>query len=236
MTIRSHVQGYALGAPVTLYTIDLTPFDLGIVRIVPATSSRASVSFGGEIFAPHPIKTDGWELTTTGSLPRPTFQVANVSNAFTALVEEADDLHGAILTRIRTYDRYLDDGAEPDGNSHKPLDIYQLAQKTAHDEDVIAWQCSALMDQEDVALPGRIVTRDYCTHDVRYWDAVAGEFVYTNATCPYVGAPKDINGLPCAPEDEVFSKRLQTCCKARFGANAELPTRAFPGVARIRIR
>lgn len=206
------------------------------MRLAPATKGGQIIGFGGEDFFPHPVKSDGWEITTNGALPRPNFTVGNLDNAFTALVEESDDLHGGILKRIRTYGRYLDGQPEADGDAHLPIDVYQLAQKTEHTREQISWQCSALMDQEDVVLPGRIATRDYCTHDTRYWDSVAGAFVYTNATCPYVGDPKDENGLPCAAIDEVFSKRLETCCKARFGADAVLPTRAFPGLSRIRAR
>ena len=234
MTIREHVQRPALGARVTLFHLDLTEFGLGHIRITPGTVGSVAVNFGGLVYSPHPLKSDGWELTTNGSLPRPTLTVSNLDNSFTALVEENDDLHGATIYRVRTYDRYLDTGAEPDGDSHLPIDVYEISQKTGHTQDEITWVLTAAMDQEDVVLPGRIATRDYCTHEVRRWDPVAGVFVYTLATCPYVGAAKDENGDPCAPEDEVFSKRLETCCKARFGANAVLPTRAFPGLARIR--
>jgi lambda family phage minor tail protein L len=169
-------------------------------------------------------------------LPRPTITVANLDNSFTALVEDNDDLHGAIVSRIRTFGRYLDDGVDPDGDAHLPIDLYQISQKTEHTQESISWVLSALMDQEDVVLPGRIITRDFCTHEVRLWDPVANAFDYTFATCPYVGTPRDANGDPCAAADEVFSKRLETCCKARFGATAVLPTRAFPGVARLRAR
>lgn len=234
MTIREHVQRSALGAKVTLFEIDLTEWDLGIVRITPATDGAAAVSFGGEVYAPHPIKSEGWELTTNDSMPRPGITVANVDNSFTALVDGNDDLHGAIVRRIRTYDRYLDSGAEPDGDSHLPIDVYQISQKTQHDDEQITWRLTALMDQEDVSLPARQVVRDYCSHTTRRWTGVA--FDYTGVTCPYVGAAKDVNGVACASADEVFSKRLKTCCIARFGENAVLPTRAFPGVARIRAR
>jgi lambda family phage minor tail protein L len=237
VTIRSHVQGFALGARVYLYELDLTEFGLGIVRITPSSDEGTSaISFGTEIYAPHPVKAEGFELNGSGSLPRPTFTVSNLDNSFTALVEQNDDLHGGILRRIRTYDRYLDTGAEPDGNSHLPIDVYQLSQKTTHTRDEIAWSCSALMDQEGVELPGRTVARDYCGHDTRRWNAATGDFDYTNVTCPYVGPPLDADGNPCAPSEESFSKRLGTCCMARFGRNAVLPTRAFPGIARLRSR
>lgn len=236
MTIRALIQQFDVRARVTLFEIDLTMFDLGIIRLAPTPDEdgMAAVSFGGEIYAPHPIRAEGYELTSVGSLPRPSIVVANLDNSFTALVEENDDLHGGIVTRIRTYGRYLDNGPEPDGASHLPLDIYQLSQKTEHTQRQIGWTLSAMMDQEGVGLPARKIVRDYCDHITRRWNG--SSFDYTLATCPYTGDPKDENGDPCDPAEEVFSKRLGTCCQARFGTNAVLPTRAFPGVARIRQR
>jgi lambda family phage minor tail protein L len=219
-----------------LYELDLTMFDLGIIRLAPGTtgSPASAVGYGGETYAPHPIDAEGFELSTNGPLPRPTFAVGNLDNSFTAIVEAHDDLQGGILTRIRTYARYLDDGAEPDGDVHLPLDVYLLSQKVKHTQMVIQWECSAMMDQQGVMLPGRTVSRDFCDHTTRRWTGSA--FDYTNVTCPWVGAAKDENGDACASAAEVFSKRLGTCCQARFGTAAVLPTRAFPGVARIRAR
>lgn len=235
MTIREHVQRFELGDEVTLFSLDISEFGLGIVRIAPVTEDGGgSVGFGGFVYAPHPVRAEGFELTTTGSLPRPTFTVSNLDNSFTALVEQNDDLHGGILTRIRTYGRYLDDGPDPDGAAHLPLDVYLLSQKTEHNLERITWTCVAAMDQEGVELPGRTINRDYCDHETRRWTGSA--FDYTNVTCPWTGAAKDENGLASTNANEVFSKRLKTCCQARFGTNAILPTRAFPGVAKIRVR
>lgn len=244
MTIRGHIQAFDLGARVTLYQLDLTVFGLGIVRLAPMADGEAgaAVGFGYEadgepiMFAPHPVDAEGFELTVQGTLPRPTFTVGNLDGSFTALVEQNDDLHGGILTRIRTYERYLNGGDDPDADRHLPLDVYVLSQKVEHTDEQIGWACAAATDQEGVELPGRIIVRDFCGHDLRVWDPAAGAFDYTHATCPYVGQPRDEKGLPCPPADEVFSKRLGTCCQARFGANAVLPTRAFPGVARLRSR
>jgi lambda family phage minor tail protein L len=236
LTVRGHVQAYNLGAKITLFEFDLTMFGLGVIRLTPGTTGSVAISFGDEMYAPHPIKADGFEMAAGGSMPRPTIMVANLDNSFTALVEQEDDLHGGIVRRIRTYDRYLDSGAEPDGDQHLPIDVYELSLKTDHSPEQIAWQMVARMDQEGVELPGRTIVRDYCDHDTRVWDPDTAAFDYTLATCPYVGDPKDVNGLPCAAAAEVFSKKLETCCIARFGAGAVLPTRAFPGVARLRTR
>jgi lambda family phage minor tail protein L len=233
VTIRGLVQASDLGAEVTLYELDLSMFGMGIVRLTPGHTGSGLISFQGEQYAPHPIEADGFELTTTGTLPRPDFLVSNVENTFTALVEQHDDLQGAILTRLRTYETYLDDGATP-GPDMLPPDVYLLSQKAKHTDTEIQWVCVAQMDQEGVALPARQIVRDWCGHDTRVWDGTG--FDYTNVTCPYTGPPKDEAGLPSDPWAEVFSKRLGTCCKARFGAKSVLPTRAFPGVARLRSR
>lgn len=232
MTIRSHVQKTALGARVTLYHIDLSSFGQEDFYITGGPDGGQAVSFGGQVFSPWPVQAEGFEVGT-GKLPTPTFTLANVSGILDPIVEQNGDLIGAKLTRIRTYDRYLDTGPEPNGDAYLPLDIYELANLEGHDDEVVTWRLSALIDQEGVKLPARQCVRDYCDHIVRRWNSVTGAYDYTKATCPYTGDPKDVNGQPCAPEDEVFSKRLGTCCQARFGATAALPFRGFPGVARL---
>lgn len=240
MSIRSHIQGFSLGARVTLFQLDLTMFGLGLFYLAPFTAGEpgvgAAVSFDGQVYSPHPMQYEGFQMSAGGTLPRPSITIANLDNSFTALVETNDDLHGGLLTRIRTYERYLDDGAAPDGNAHLPLDVYEISLKTSHTAESISWALAARMDQEGVELPSRVMVRDFCNHTTRRWNPTAGAFDYTNVTCPYIGAAKDEDGVACANIDEVFSKRLSTCCQARFGTTAVLPTRAFPGIARLRVR
>lgn len=234
MTIASHIQGANLGNRVTLFRLDLSMFSIADVFLVSGTSGSSAVSYGGQVYAPHPIEAEGFEQTTDGPLPRPTFAVANLNNSFTALVEQNDDLQGAKLHRIRTYGRYLDGGVEPDGNVHLPTEIYQLSLKTRHDQEIISWDCCATMDQEGFMLPARQIIRDYCDHTYRRWTGAA--FDYANVTCPYTGgAYYDENDVATTAAGDRCSKRL-TGCKLRFGATAVLPTRAFPGVARLKLR
>ncbi len=201
---------------------------------MPGTRGDHAVLWDTETYSPHPIKSEGWEISTTGTMPRPKVTVSNLDNSFTALVEENDDLTGGIVRRIRTYGNFLDDGPDADPGAHLPIDVFVISRKTEHNRQQISWELCAPGDQEGVTLPRRKVVRDYCDKQTRRW--TGSVYDYTNATCPYVGAPKDAEGVDCAPEDEVFSKRITTCCKARFGANAVLPTGAFPGAARIRAR
>lgn len=233
--IAEHIQKFDLGARVFLFELDLTEFSLGIVRLAPGTAGATAVSFGGQTYAPHPVQSDGFELSTGGSLPRPRFAVANLDNSFTALLEQNDDLHGGILTRIRTYQRYLDTGSEPDGNKYLPLEVYLLSQKTKHTEEQIEWQCAALMDQDGVNLPGRLITRDFCDKPYRRWNGTS--FDYENVTCPYTGTNYfDVDGNPTTAAFDRCSHRLGTGCMKRFGVTGVLPTGAFPGAARLQAR
>ena len=234
MSIREHIQRSSLGAEVVLFELDLTIFGEGVLRFTSATENSSAIQFGGVNYSPYPIVASGFEVTTDGPLPQPTLTVANVTGLFNALVEQHNDLEGAVLRRIRTYERFLDNGPDPDPTATRPPDVYELSQKTHHDNESIQWRCVSQIDQEGVTLPNRKIVRDYCGHQTRTWDGT--QFVYTNATCPYTGPAKDENGVACLPEDEVFSKRLSTCCEARFGRGNLLPTRAFPGVARVRNR
>jgi lambda family phage minor tail protein L len=218
-----------------MYHIDLSSFGIEDFYVTGGPDGGEAVSFGGRIFSPWPVQAEGFE-TGTGKLPTPLLTLANIGGILDPIVEQNADLIGAKLTRIRTYDRYLDTGAEPNGEAHLPLDVYEFAALETHDDNVVSWRMSALIDQEGVKLPGRQCVRDYCDHVVRRWDPVAGAYDYSKATCPFTGDPHDVNGLPCAPENEVFSKRLETCCKARFGATAALPFRGFPGLARLKGR
>ncbi len=233
MSIRSHIQSTRLGARVTLYRIDLSGFGLQDFFLTGGPDGGHKVSFGGQEYDPWPVRADGFEITT-GKLPTPTLTLANVDGILDPIVEQNNDLVGARVTRLRTYSRYLDDGEEPNGDAYLVPDVYEITALEGHDHESVSWRLGALIDQEGVTLPGRQCVRDYCDHVVRVWNGAA--FEYGEATCPYVGQPMDENGEPCAPADEVFSKRLVTCCQARFGATAVLPFRGFPGVARIKGR
>lgn len=234
MTIKTHVQRPGLGAEITLFEIDLSIFGQGVLRLTPSADNGSMVSFGGQPYAPLPIEAEGFEITTDGPLPRPKITIANLDGAFTALVEQHDDLQGGTVKRIITYDRYLDGGEAPDGSAHKPLDLFLISRKVADDGEIISWELCALMDQEGVELPARKIVRDYCDHEYRRWTGAG--FDYSNATCPYVGenGSFDENDDACANALDRCSKRLSGCI-ARFGAANPLPTRAFPGVARVRV-
>lgn len=239
MSLQEHIQRSALGARIELFQIDLSLFGEDNLYLTPGDEGATSHALvhDGITYSPYPIKTEGFKVATSGPLPRPTMTVANASGILTALVRNNDNLRGATVTRLVTFDRFLDDGDDPDPTAILQRDEYVILRKAGDNprRGLLKFELGAAMDLDDTELPGRIVVRDFCDHSYRVWTGSA--FDYTNATCPYTGTTYlDASDTPCAASEDRCSKRLTGGCKGRFGATAELPFRGFPGVARFRIR
>lgn len=236
MSINADVQSLEMGNVVVLFQLDTTV--IGGTETFCFTKrmrENGPISFGGVIYNPIDIEASGFLWNGNGSFPTPTLQVSNVANLLTAVVIELKDLCGAKLTRIRTFETYLDDGATPDPTATFQPDIYTVEQKTKHNKVFIEWQLSSIIDQTGRQLPGRTMLRDVCTHTYRIYNAATNSFDYVNASCPYTAAASfDENDNPVISSSDKCGRRL-TSCKKRFGANGQLPTRAFPGIARTRI-
>ncbi len=234
--IAAAAQQPAPGTRIELFELDLNPVGVAAVfYFVPQTNTGGSgpLSFGGQLYTPMPIEADGFKITGQGQLPRPTLSVANVVPALQTYVRNYQDLLGAVLTRRRTYRQYLDDGSDPDPDAQMPPDVFEVRRKTHQDKQAITFELAAHMDVTGKRLPGRQIIRDVCTHTYRLWDA--GAFDYSRATCPYTGTDyftADGN-IAAAAADDACGRKLSDC-KLRYPGNQPLPTRAFPGVARVR--
>ena len=188
----------------------------------------AHVAFGGDIYTPRPIQADGFEMNGRGQLPTPTLRMAN-NPYINALVNSSGDLLGAKVTRIRTFKRFLDgmSDANPNAILAQP-DIFRIDRKARQSRGTMEFELAAWIDQQGIQIPRRQVICDTCTHTYRRW--TGSEFVF--GTCPYDGDEMyEIDNSPTGdPSKDVCSKKLKGCV-TRFGENANLPTRAFPGAA-----
>lgn len=234
MSLKQELHKLEPDARVELFTLDATALGAGVYRFT-TTKTETALVFRGQSYPFAPVEISGFEISAQGSLPTPSVSVGIVGTVFQGLVIQYDDLLGATLTRERTFARFLDNGSTPDSNAVLAPDIYRIEQKTAHvPGETITWQLSAVLDQQGVQIPRRRFLRSTCLHTYRVWNGSA--FVYTSATCPYAGTSyfrADGTATATAAQD-VCGKRLSDC-KARFGAAATLPTRAFPGIALVRV-
>lgn len=200
--------------------------------------STGSVSFDGNLYTPIAVEAEGFEVSGKGRLPTPKLRIANTDLWGTTLINSLGDPIGAKVTRFLTFDRYLDGGVEEDGTAIYLPQIFVIERKVSQTREFIEFELSASMDQAGRMLPKRQILRDNCTHIYRRWDATAEDFDYSKATCPYTDTLSFTNEDQTTDDDSLDScgKRLNSC-KLRFeGQGLPLPTRAFPGVARIRVR
>jgi lambda family phage minor tail protein L len=165
-------------------------------------------------------------------MPRPTLSVATADLAFLSLVINTNDLIGCEVKRIKTFRKYLDDGASPNPEAVFPPDVFQIEKKTSQKRTQMQFELSAKMDQEGRQIPARQVLRDACTHRFRFW--ANGRWNYEGVTCPYSGAEMyKLSGERTSdPTQAKCGKRLSDC-KTHFGETAVLPFYGYPGVGRI---
>lgn len=248
--ITEEAQSLNPDARVTLFELDARSLGDNLYHFCSEAVSGSPVTFGGTPFTPIPIEVSGFQWSGQGAPPRPKLSIANKGTALQALTRDAKGAVGAILKRVRTFRRFLDDGATPDSTAIFTADIYRINQMLSRTSEGIEWELAPAIDQPNRKLPRRVCLRDYCSHRYRVWDPSTNSFNYSKATCPYVGVTGSVDGGPffdrngdqvANPALDVCSKKLETGCKPRFyDQQAEgheqgvLPTRAFPGMAQYR--
>lgn len=130
--IAEEIQKLAPSAIIELFELDTRNHVGGsILRFHAGTNQlNGYVVWNGNEYAPFPIEATGFEWRSSGTIPRPTVRVANVTGLLSAVVREMDDLIGSKVTRIRTFAKFLDPVNFPGG-------INPLADPTAEfDRDI----------------------------------------------------------------------------------------------------
>jgi lambda family phage minor tail protein L len=233
-TTAEQIQSSDFGAIVTLYVVDATNIGGEVYRFTTGTWNGEVILFDGEPYAPIPAEITGLKWDGQGAIPSPTLKASNIDGQFVQALLNNGNLVGANVTIIKTFDQFLDNGDNPDPLARFPDEQFIIDSLVANNNKEVSWKLTALFDVRGLKLPRRQILRDTCTH--RYRRYVDGSFDYTGTTCPYVGTQSyDLENNPVAESGDICNKLLSGC-QIRFGENAILPTRAFPGAARIRDR
>lgn len=227
MSIQTDIQSLSTDALVELFVVDATPLGGTLYRFHAGTNQlNGSVVWQGETYPAMPIEVEGFEYTGQGKLPRPIMKVQNVDGIIGALCDTYDDLIGAVVTRKRTFVKYLDAvnfpggvNATADPTAVFPDDVYSINRKSSHTKLVIEFELTSSFDIQGVMLPRRQIIQHTCL------------WVYRSAECSYAGAPvATIDDVPTAnPALDLCGKRVASC-KLRFGEHGVLPFGGFPGV------
>lgn len=146
---------------VELYTLDASASGGAIYHFCNhLNQSGGNVVFGSTVYNALPIKVSGWNQTQTGTSPKPEVTLSNLSKALLSAVISQGDLVGAKLIRIRTFSKFLADGASPNGGAYVGPDTMVIEQKTHHDRSTIQFQLTSVLDRLGMKLPRRQVLKD----------------------------------------------------------------------------
>ena len=183
-----------------------------------------NIVFNSQTYSRIPLKADGFEYTNTGTLPRPTLTVSNLSGTITALLlvvnatTAGNDLGGAEVRRIRTLKKYLDGESAADPNAQFPQERWFIDRKTSEMRDSVTFELASKFDLAGQKIPKRQIIANIC------------QWKYRSSECSYTGSNYfDVNGNTVSTLDQDVCGKRVASCKLRFGENAELPFGSFPG-------
>ena len=228
MTIAAEIQSLSPTALIELFVLDLSSVAGGSPLYFHAGTNQLQqpVVWQGITYMPLPIESEGFEITTKGSLPRPKLRAANINGMFSAELRTYDDLVGCKVIRKRTFTRYLDavnfPSGNPDADPNQSLidDVWFIERKLSENRYVVEWELSSAFDLQGVMLPYRQIIQNACV-----WK-------YRGPECGWTGGYYTLNDVPTIDKTQDFCAKRLSSCRCRFGSNATLPYGGFPGAVR----
>lgn len=160
-------------------------FHAGTNLKTTSTLHEASIHFNAKVYEPFPVQTEGFDMSSKGTLPRPrltisnlspslsnTFSVANGGSALPAgtisammlevnKITVGNDLIGSTLVRIRTLRKFLDSAnfnstnTTEDDTQKFPDEVYMIARKVLENQELVQFECTMPNDGANLRLPKR---------------------------------------------------------------------------------
>lgn len=223
-SIQEQLQSLEPSAIIELFQLQLTAAVNGIDTTfyyhAGTNELSADIVFSQITYTAFPIEVEGFEVTSKGTLPRPTMRVANANNAISALLALYNPLQ-AKVTRIRTCKKFLDavnfsgGNATADSTAKFEDEIWYIDRVASENPEVVEFELTSKLDLTNLALPRRQVL-EHCP-----WK-------YRGAECGYTGKNYfDINDRATDVANDQCGKRY-TSCALRFPSGL-LPFGGFPG-------
>lgn len=175
MSINADIQKLEPGALIDLWELDASPCGGGVAYF--QSVSQDFVLWQGASYAPWPIEATGF-ARTSDQQPTPVMRVGDVDGSISDLCALHEDLVGAILTRHRTFSKYLDGqpGADPD--QEFPLEKWFVERKSEEAPgEYVEFELSSSLDFSGIMLPRRQIIANQCP------------WTYRADGCFYVGPP-----------------------------------------------
>lgn len=136
-----------------LFTLDLTDIGLTTYYFTNHVRTPAPI-YQGHTYLSLPIILENNEQTATGKLPRPTLSLSRVNgNVILDAVIALGDIVGATVLRLRTFEKFLDNGTNPDNTAFLGPDTFYVQRKLAQSKDILSFELVTALEWQGLALP-----------------------------------------------------------------------------------
>lgn len=146
-----------------LLILDASAIGGGILRFHDGTDTQSRpVVFRGESYTPLPVKTEGFTMSGSGELPRPTVTFSNLMGVFTGLSRAYGDLVSSRVIRRLVFARNLDGMPEADSREMFQEDIYFVERKLRENRMEVTYELVPATDIDGAKIPRRQVIAAAC--------------------------------------------------------------------------
>tara|TARA_R100000805_G_scaffold17711_1_gene21086 strand:+ start:357 stop:908 length:552 start_codon:yes stop_codon:yes gene_type:complete len=164
--ISEEIQKLEPSALITLFELKLTAAINGVDQIyyyhAGTNEIKSNIVFNSQTYVAAPVQVKGFDKATKGTLPRPTFTVANADNAITNLMLLYNPLN-AELKRIQTHKKFLDAvnfssgtnaTADPDAIAQTD-DIWYIDRVASETPESVVFELVGKINLQNLRLPKR---------------------------------------------------------------------------------
>lgn len=163
---------------VELFILDLTERGGELIYFHDSNKNGdGTITFQGNVYVAWAIQADGFEISITGTQPKPKLAASNFGSTITSLLRQYGDLVGCTITRKRTYKEFLDGEPGANPNEEYPMDIFVIDRRSAETKITVEFELSSKADARGVQLPFRQIAANACP------------FLYRGMECGYAGPP-----------------------------------------------
>jgi len=197
--ISEEIQKLEPSAIIELFELKLTPEVNGVTETTTyyyhagTNELKSNIVFNGVTYVAAPVEVKGFDKITKGTLPRPTFSVANADNAITNLISLYNPLN-AELKRIVTHKKFLDavnfssgTNATADPTAIAQIDdIWYIDRVAAETPEMVTFELTGRINMQNLRLPKRQIV-EFCPWKYRSpADAALGQA--GSVECGYKGS------------------------------------------------
>ena len=223
-SIQEQLQSLEPSAIIELFELQLTAAvngtDSTFYYHAGTNELSANIVFNGVTYTAFPIEVEGFEVTSKGTLPRPTMRIANANSSISVLLQLYNPLQ-AKVTRIRTCKKFLDavnftgGNATADPTAKFEDEIWYIDRVANENPELVEFELASKLDLTNLALPRRQIL-EHC------------QWQYRGEECGYTGTRYfDLNNRSTDAANDQCAKRY-TSCALRFTSGL-LPFGGFPG-------